>query len=124
MTEFIIDAVKDMAAIEGARADLSSKTDKPSGYPFSNVTVYSTEPLMRKFMPEYDFREASSLESMRKLDFKKAGKYYGSKVQEMKNRLDEVPKEFIITADVFPQTDEFNRKTTGCRKCPAAKRGS
>lgn len=110
------DAVQDMNAIEGVIASLAAKTNRPQGYPFSKITIYSTQPEIADFMPEYEHLPARNLPFMRRLDFKKAGKVYGSKVQDMKNRLDEVPDEFLIIAERFNPVDELKQKTTGCRK--------
>lgn len=112
----MFDPVTDMNAIDGVIADLAARTKRPSGYPFSGITVYSVCPEIAAFMPDFEHVPASEVPSMRKLDFKKAGKVFGAKVQEMKNLLDEVPEEFIITASRFDPVDEPKRKTTGCRK--------
>jgi hypothetical protein len=110
------DAVSDMNAIDGVIADLAARTNRPQGYPFSKVTVYSVCPEIEAFMPHFYHVPAIEVPSMRKLDFKKAGKVFGAKVQEMKNDLTSVPEEFIITASRFDPVDEPKRKTTGCRK--------
>lgn len=110
------DPISDMNAIDGVIADLASKTDRPQGYPFSKTTVYSVCPEIQHFMPHLNYIPASDVPSMKKLDFKKAGKVFGSKVQEMKNDLSSVPKEFIITATRFDAVDKPSRKTTGCKK--------
>lgn len=112
--EFLPDI--DMNAIDGAIADLAARTDRPQGYPFSKITVYSVCKEVAAFMPYLEYIPAADVPAMRKLDFKKAGKVYGSKVQEMKNDLSQVPEEFIITASRFDMVDEPTRKTTGCRK--------
>lgn len=112
----IFDPIADMNAIDGAIADLAARTDRPQGYPFSKITVYSVCPEIANFMPSFNHVGASEVPSMRKLDFKKAGKVFGSMVQEMKNDLSKVPEEFIITASRFDAADESTRKTTGCRK--------
>jgi hypothetical protein len=106
----------DMNAIDGAIADLAARTDRPQGYPFSKVMVYSVCPEVAAFMPYLNYVSAANVPSMRKLDFKKAGKVFGSKVQEMKNDLSKAPDEYIITASRFDAIDEPTRKTTGCRK--------
>lgn len=108
--------IADMNAIDGIIADLASKTDRPQGYPFSKVTVYSVCPEVAAFMPEFHHQSASNVPSMRKLDFKKAGKAFPDKVKEWKSDLSKAPEEFVITADRFNQIDEPTRKTTGCRK--------
>lgn len=108
--------VTDMNAIDGAIADLAARIDRPQGYPFSEIIVYSVCPEVEKFMPYVHYFPAENLPSMRKLDFKKAGKVFGNKVQEMKNDLSQVPDEYIITATRFEPVDEPMRKTTGCCK--------
>lgn len=114
MSEFIPEI--DMNAIDGAIADLASRTHRPRGYPFSKITIYSVCPEVKIFMPYLNYVSAENVPAMRKLDFKKAGKVFGSKIQEMKNNLSEVPEEFIIMATRFDDIDELTRKTTGCRK--------
>lgn len=106
----------DMNAIDGAIADLAARNNRPQGYPFSKIRVFSVCPEVAAFMPCLEYVPASDVPAMRKLDFKKAGRVYGSKVQEMKNDLSQVPEEFIITASRFDTVDEPTRKTTGCRK--------
>lgn len=110
------DPVIDMNAIDGAIADLAARTDRPQGYPFSKITIFSVCPEIRAFMPEFIHVSASEVPSMRKLDFKKAGKVFGNRVQEMKKDLSIVPEEYIITAPRFESVDELAKKTTGCRK--------
>lgn len=119
MTELTIggfDPIADMNAIDGIIADLASKTDRPQGYPFSKVTVYSVCPEVSMFMPHLNYVPASNIPSMKKLDFKRAGKAFPDKVKEWKSDLSKAPEEFVITADRFNQIDESTRKTTGCRK--------
>lgn len=110
------DPIADMNAINGCIADLAARTDRPQGYPFSKIRVCSVCPEVALFMPYLDYVPASDVPSMRKLDFKRAGKIFGSKVQEMKNDLSKVPEEFIITASRFDTVNEPTRKTTVCRK--------
>lgn len=112
----MFDAIKDMNSIDGVIADLASKTNRPQGYPFSKVTLYSVCPEIKDFMPDFIYVPAENVPSMRKLDFKKAGKIFGDKIKEMKNDLSSVPDEFIITASRFDAVDEPTKKTTGCRK--------
>lgn len=112
----MFDPITDMNAIEGAISDLAALTNRPQGYPFSKITLYSVCPEMKAFMPHLEYIPAENVPSMRKLDFKKAGKVFGNKVQEMKNDLSQVPEEYIITASRFDLVDEPTRKTTGCRK--------
>lgn len=112
----MIELHKDMNSIEGVLSDLAARTGRPQGYPFSKITLYSVAKGIERAFPEFVHKEASGLKEMRKLDFAKAGKVFGSKVQQMKNDLDNVPSEFIITAELFPPIDEPVRKTTGCRK--------
>lgn len=107
---------RDIFAIEGAVADLVAKTNRPRGYPLSKVTIYSVEPTIRHFMPYFNHLPASSLDSMKKLDFKKAGQMFPTKVKEWAKDLSLVPNEFITVAKLIPVTDESNRKTTSCRK--------
>lgn len=106
----------DMNAIDGVIADLAAYTKRPQGYPFSKITIYSVCPEIAVFMPHFNYISAAHVPSMRKLDFKKAGKIFGAKVQQMKTDLSQVPDEFIITASRFDAIDECTRKTTGCRK--------
>ena len=110
------DAPKVMNAIDGIISDLAAKNDKPQGYPFSKIIVYSMDDYIPFFMPQYEHRKAKDLPTMVKLDFKKAGKVFGEKVKEMQQNLSNVPPEFLTVAERFPQTDEITRKTTGCRK--------
>jgi hypothetical protein len=110
------DPLLDMNAIDGCTSDLAARTDRPQGYPFSKVTIYSVRPEIAKFMPYFAHASADDVPSMRKLDFKKAGKMFPEKVKEWKNDLSRAPEEFIVTASRFDATDEPRRKTTGCRK--------
>lgn len=110
------DPVKDMNAIDGVISYLASRTGRPQGYPFSKITIYSVNPDISKFMPEYEHKAASCLKEMRKLDFKKAGKIFGKETQKMKDNLDSVPEEYIIISDRFDVIDEPKRKATGCRQ--------
>jgi hypothetical protein len=108
--------IVNMNKIDCVIAEFAAKTSRPQGYPFSGVTVSSVFPKVAALMPRFRHVPASQVPSMRKLDFKKAGKVFGSRVHQMKDRLDEVPEEFIITASRFDPVDEPRRKTTGCRK--------
>jgi hypothetical protein len=112
----MLDPVKDMNAIDGCIADLAAKSARPQGYPFSRISVYAVNNYIAAFMPEFEHKPASSLKSMRKLDFKKAGKVFGDAVKQMKDNLDSVPPEYIITSDKFDVVNETTRKTTACRK--------
>lgn len=107
----------DMSAIEGIIADLAAKTDRPQGYPFSKVKVYSAcHKMAAQFMPEYFHAPAEAAGQEPKLDFKKAGKAFPDKVKEWKADLSKVPSEFLIHSILFDKTDENNRKTTGDRR--------
>lgn len=112
----MFDPVTDMNAIDGAIADLAARNDRPQGYPFSKITLYSVCPQIAGFMPHLNYVSASEVPSMRRLDFKKAGRVFGNKVQEMKNDLSQVSEEYIITAQRFDSVDDLQKKTTGCRK--------
>ena len=114
----MFDPVKDTTAIEGCISELSARNNKPSGYPFSKITVYSVDSTMpiAGFFPKYTHLAGSNIDCMKKLDFKKAGKVFGDKIQEMKKDLSSVPAEYIIASDIFPIFDEKTRKTTGCKK--------
>lgn len=103
-----------MSAIEGIIADLAAKTDRPQGYPFSKITVYSAHHEMAaRFMPEYSHASAEKAGQKPKLDFKKAGKAFPEKVKEWKSDLSKVPSEFLIHSTIFDKVDEMMRKTTG-----------
>lgn len=107
----------DMSAIEGIIADLSAKTDRPQGYPFSKITVYSAcHVSASRFMPEYCHASADKAGQEPKLDFKKAGKAFPEKVKEWKADLSKVPCEFLVHSTVFDKVDESKRKTTGDRR--------
>lgn len=107
----------DMSAVEGIIADLSAKTDRPQGYPFSKVTIYSAcHKMAARFMPEYSHAPAEEAGQEPKLDFKKAGKAFPDKVKEWKADLSKVPAEFLIHSTLFDKTEEKNRKTTGDRR--------
>lgn len=107
---------KKMNAIEGVLSFLAAKREhRPQGYPFSKVTVYCVSQEDREFLSgvfkEYSFKSASQLESMVKLDFKKAGPVYGAKVKELAKDLSKVPEEFLKVSEKFPASDN----TTKCR---------
>lgn len=110
------DPRRDINAIDGAVSDLAARTNRPQGYPFSKIKVYSVHPEIAPFLSKLDYMPASDVDAMKKLDFKKAGKEFPDKVKEWKSDLSKVPAEFIITADRFGLVDEPTRKTTGCRK--------
>lgn len=120
--QFVLDAPKEMASIEGIISELASRTTRPSGYPFSKVSVYAVNyeeiKPFEKYINAYflEIKPITGLPYMKKLDFKKAGKVFGNAVQQMKDNLSEVPEEYLITAERFDVVDEQLRKTTGCRK--------
>lgn len=108
---------KDMGAIEGVISNLSAKrTHRPQGYPFSKVTVYCISDSDAKNLSivfqDFTFKPAATLDSMVKLDFKKAGPVYGKKVKELAKDLSQVPKEYLTISTLFPVSDN----TTKCRR--------
>lgn len=108
---------KTTSAIEGAISQLSAKrTHRPRGYPFSKIRVFyidETEvPFLKAVFPHVEFKPASNLESMVRLDFKKAGPVYKNNVKEIAKDLSKVPKEFLKVAEFFPE----GLATTKCRK--------
>lgn len=112
----MFDPITDIGAIEGCIADLASRTNRPQGYPFSKIIVYSVVPEIKLFMPKLNHASAIGFGPQDKLDFKKAGKLFPEKVKEWKANISLAPREFVTTTLLCDPVDEATRKTTGCRK--------
>lgn len=126
----IFDPEKDMAAIEGVVSELAALSDRPKGYPFSKIHLYSACPEMRKYyefleLDNLEYHEAIELSQMKKLNFKLVGKLFGDKVPRIKKSLENgediltkfsLPSEALIISDRIPEAKEKTRRTTGCRK--------
>ena len=125
----IFKALESLDSIDGILSELSSLTNRPQGYPFSKITIYSTNNELHKlikYLPlNTEVKSASELTFMsKKLDFRKAGKILGKDTNKVKDLLEagadissyNLPDDCIISATIFPIIKENNRRTTSCRK--------
>jgi len=123
----IYNAMEALDSIDGILSELSSLSDRPQGYPFSKIIIYSTNLQLQKLLPYLPFntsvKDAAELTFMqKKLDFRKAGKILGSKTNQVKEMLARgediseynLPEDCIIASTKFPIIKEQKRRTTGC----------
>lgn len=120
-----------LGALEGLISELASKTNRAQGYPFSEVIIYAVPyNELRPWIQYLDcynvtLKSTENLSSLRKFNFKVAGKILNQQVKEAKLDFDNgidvltkynLPSEAITTSDRFDVVDEPLRKTTGCRQ--------